>query len=106
MVIKLLKFNSWYAFACGVFCGAVFVGAGTLLGSLVLSRAEWRYIWRQHYVIVIPPLVALVIMLMGIKLIAGLESLHETAPFYSGWAFTALVPGEHVLRTMRVLRPN
>lgn len=93
------------AFACGVFCAAVFVGAGTLTGSVVLTRAEWRYVWRQHYVIVVPPLVALVIILMGIKLVAGLESLHETAPFYLGWGLMALVTEELVLRTMRVLRP-
>lgn len=92
------------AFACGLFCAAVFVGSGTLAAGLVLSPAEWRWVRQQHYLIVMPPLVAAFVLLMGIKLVVGLESIHETPPFYLGWGLAAVVTADLVLRTMRVVR--
>lgn len=96
---------SYGAFACGAFCSALFVGAGTLCSVLVLSRAQWSWVWRHHFGLTIPPLAIAFIALMGIKLLAGLESIHETPLFYLAWLGTGPVTCWLILRTMRVVKP-
>lgn len=93
------------AFACGAFCSAFFVGTGTLCAVLVLKRSQWSWVWRHHFGLTIPPLAVAFIALMGIKMLAGLESIHETPLFYLAWLVTGPVTCWLILRTMKVVKP-
>lgn len=93
------------AFVCGVFCSAIFVGSGTLGAVLVLNRAQWGWVWRHHFGLTVPPMAVAFIALMGIKILGGLTSLHETPVFYASWLITVPVTCWLILRTMKVVKP-
>ncbi len=93
------------AFACGAFCSAFFVGTGTLCAVLVLNRSQWSWVWRHHFGLTVPPFAVAFIALMGIKLLGGLSSIHETPLFYLAWLITGPVTCWLILRTMKVVKP-
>lgn len=93
------------AFACGAFCAALFVSFGTICGALTLTRAQWHWVWKHHFFIVVPPVAVLFIALMGVKLLAGVAGMHESGNFYFAWILTSLVTGSMILKTVRILRP-
>jgi hypothetical protein len=93
------------AFACGAFCAGLFVSVGTLCGVLALTRAQWNWVWRHHFFIVVPPISVLFIALMGVKLMTGVSGMHESGLFYFAWILTSVMTGSMMLKTIRILRP-
>lgn len=93
------------AFACGAFCSAIFVGAGTLSAVVVLNRSQWSWVWRHHFGLTVPPMALAFVAFMGIKMLGGLTSIHETPLFYAAWILTGPVTCWLILRTMKVVKP-
>ncbi|MBY0517060.1 MAG: hypothetical protein K2P81_09140 [Bacteriovoracaceae bacterium] len=92
------------AFACGAYCGAVFVGAGTLAASAFLSMAQWRWVWRHQFLLVAPAAFIFFIVLMGIKHLGRFEGMNEGPTFYLAWNLIGVMTSWLILRTMKVVK--
>lgn len=89
----------------GAFCSALFVGVGTFCSVMALSRAQWRWIWRHHFWVTIPPVASAFFILMLIKVAGNYTAIHETPSYYFGWLITGPVTCWLILRTIKVVKP-
>lgn len=76
---------------CGAFCGGLFLAVGTGLSLLFLNKAQWRWVWRHQFLMVVPPVVIGFMLLMFVKTIGGYESHHEDLSYYSAWVTAAML---------------
>jgi hypothetical protein len=85
-------------FACGAYCGAIFMSFGTVLPYLVLSKGELMWSKRLQFPLFFVGFVFLFSILLISKLFLSVSAPHESFSYYFAWITAALMTGPFILR--------